>query len=324
MPSKVQFRWGTPAGRTIARILAVLGIAFACIQFIRPALPSLPVTADLQAPPEVKRILTTSCYNCHSNQTALSWFDQPVPAYWLVVRDVREGRKHLNFSEIGKLPAAQQQAVLFEAVSQIELGAMPLPSYKGVHPESAVTPEQLAVLKNYLTPPAQPASTAADIGVADAQYEKWIQSNGVTPVVADEPNGIAFLPEYKNWKAISSTERFDNHTMREILGNDVAIKAIADNRINPWPDGTAFAKVAWFQQPDEKGLVRAGPFFQVEFMIRDSQKYAETKGWGWARWRGADLKPYGKDASFTKECVGCHNPLADTNYVFTEPIRGQQ
>jgi Haem-binding domain/Cytochrome P460 len=323
MPSGVQSRWGT-----IVWIVATLGIAFAGIQFIRPALPSPPVTADLQAPPEVKRILTTSCYNCHSNQTVLSWFDQPVPAYWLVVWDVREGRKHLNFSEVGKLPAAQQQAILFEAVSQIELGAMPLPAYTRVHPESVITREQLAVLKNYLTPPAQPAATAAEIGVADAQYDQWIQSGSVTSsatqAVAPAPNGVAFLPEYKDWKAISSTERFDNRTMRVILGNDVAVQAIANNHINPWPDGTAFAKVAWFQQPDEKGLVRTGPFFQVEFMIRDSQKYAGTKGWGWARWRGADLKPYGKDATFTSECVGCHNPLASTNYVFTSPIRGQQ
>jgi hypothetical protein len=306
--------------------MAVLGIAG--IQFIRPALPNPPVTADLQAPPEVKQILTTSCYNCHSNQTVLSWFDQPVPAYWLVVRDVQDGRKHVNFSEIGKLPAAQQQAILFEAVSQIELGAMPLPAYKRVHPESVITREQLAVLKNYLTPPAQPAATAAEIGVADAQYDQWIQSGSVsgnaTQAVAPAPNGVAFLPEYKDWKAISSTERFDNRTMRVILGNDIAVQAIANNHINPWPDGTAFAKVAWFELPDEKGMVRAGPFFQVEFMIRDSQKYARTKGWGWARWRGADLKPYGKDATFTRECVGCHRPLASTNYVFTSPIRGQQ
>ncbi len=331
MPGGLQSRWRTGT-RIAVVILAVLGIAFAGIQFIRPALPNPPVTADLQAPPEVKQILTRSCYNCHSNQTVLSWFDQPVPAYWLVVRDVREGRKHLNFSEIGKLPAAQQRAVLFEAASQIELGAMPLPAYKQVHPESVITPEQLAVLKIYLTPPEQPAATANEIDVADAQYDQWIQlgsvtgteTGTVTPVVAPAPNGIAFLPEYKDWRAISSTDRFDNRTMRVILGNDVAVKAIANNHINPWPDGTAFAKVAWFQQPDEKGLVRTGPFFQVEFMIRDSQKYAETKGWGWARWRGADLKPYGKDAAFTNECVGCHSPLANTNYIFTSPIRGQQ
>ena len=138
------------------------------------------------------------------------------------------------------------------------------------------------------------------------------------PFVTEIPQG------YRDWKWISSAHEEGNlHSLGAILGNDVAVKAIAENHINPWPDGTAFAKVAWLQQPDEKGFVRTGPFFQVEFMIRGSQKYAGTLGWGWARWRGADLKPYGKDAEFTRECVSCHKPLRDSNYVFTEPIQGQ-
>ena len=306
-------------------VAVILGVAFVGIQFIRPEIANPPVTADLQAPPEVKQLFRTHCYNCHSNETKLVWFDEPVPAYWIVARDVKEARKHVNFSEIAKLPPAQQQGILFEAVMQIELGAMPLPAYKRVHPESVVTPEQVVVLKKYLSPatPNQ-AATPAEISAADVQYDQWIQAGGATQNVAPAPNGIAFLPDYKNWRAISSTERFDNHTLREILGNDVAVKAIAENHIDPWPDGTAFAKVAWYQQPDEKGFVRTGAFFQVEFMVRDSKKYAGTLGWGWARWRSADLKPYGKDANFTSECVGCHNPLRDTDYVFTEPIRGQQ
>lgn len=311
--------------RAFVWIAAFFGIIFVALQFIRPRLTNPPVAADLSAPPDVKQILRTSCYNCHSNETHLPWFDRIVPAYWIAVRDVRTGREHLNFSEIGKLSAAQQKAALYESVSQIELGAMPLPAYKRVHPESVITSQQLAVLKQYLTPanPYQPAPSA-EINAADAQYNQWLRSASSVPEVAPAPNGVAFRPDYKNWKAISSTERFDNHTMRQILGNDVAVRAIAENHINPWPDGAAFAKVAWFQQADEKGLVTPGAFFQVEFMLRDSKKYATTLGWGWARWRGADLKPYGKDADFTKECVGCHKPLRDTNYVFTIPIRGQQ
>jgi len=303
----------------------VLGVVFVGLQFIRPALDNPPVTADLQVPPDVKQILRTSCYNCHSNETKLPWFDRIVPAYWIAAKDVREGRQHLNFCIIGSLPAGQQKAALYESVSQIELGAMPIPAYKRVHPESVITQEQLAVLKKYLTPagPSQPA-TPTDIDAAAAEYEKWIQTSAAKPVVAQEPNGFTFLSDYKNWKAISSSERFDNGTVRQILGNDVAIKAIAENHIDPWPDGTVFAKVTWWQQADEKGEVRPGKFFQVEFMLRDSQKYATTLGWGWGRWRGTDLKPYGKDAEFAKECVGCHSPLRNTNYVFTMPIRGQQ
>jgi hypothetical protein len=307
--------------RTVGWIGAVLCLGFVGIQFIRPALTNPPVTAELQAPPEVKEILRNSCYSCHSNETRLPWFDKVVPAFWIVTSDVREARRHLNFSEIGKLPAAQQKGFLFEAVNQIQMGAMPLPSYLRVHPHAAVTPEQLAVLRNYLAPPDTAMAPAADTSAADEQYGKWVAASEVAPHVEPEPNGVAFMPDYKNWKAISSTERYDNHTMRVILGNDVAVKAIADGHINPWPDGTAFAKVAWLQQPDGKGVVHTGAFVQVEFMIRDGKKYADTAGWGWGRWRGTDLKPYGKDAAFTNECVSCHAPVSKNDYVYTMPIK---
>jgi mono/diheme cytochrome c family protein len=301
-----------------------LGIGVA-IQFVRPSLPNPPVTADLDAPPEVKAIFRTSCYNCHSNETKLSWFDRPAPAYWLVASDVKKARARMNFSDFGAMPAAQQKGLLFESLSQIEVGAMPLPQYVSLHPEAKVTPEQTAVLKNYLksiTPPR--VATESEIATADAQYSEWIAAHSATLQAADEPNGFAFLPDYKNWKAISSTDRSDNATLRQILGNDIAIRAIAEHRIDPWPDGAAFAKVAWLQQRDENGSIRNGAFYQVEFMLRDSKKYASTLGWGWGRWRGADLKPYGKDANLADECVGCHSPLKGTNYVFTEPLRGQR
>jgi hypothetical protein len=283
------------------------------------------VTAELAAPPDVKHILRTSCYDCHSNETKLAWFDKIVPAYWQVARDVRDGRSHVNFSDIGKLPPAQRQGLLYEAVNQIQLGAMPLPAYTRVHRAAIVEPTQLSTLKNYLNPPiAASAASTSELAADDAQYEKWIHEGSSTRAVAPAPNGIAFLPDYKNWKAISTTDRFDNQTMRVILGNGVAIDAIAENHINPWPDGTTFAKVAWFARNDGQGEVQPGAFWQVEFMIRDRKKYAATKGWGWARWRGASLTPYGKDVGFSAECIGCHTPVRNSDYVFTMPLRGQQ
>ncbi len=112
--------------------------------------------------------------------------------------------------------------------------------------------------------------------------------------------------------------------MRVILGNDVAVKAIEDHQINPWPDGTIFAKVTWYQQPDETGFVRTGAFKQVELMIRDGHKYRSTKGWGWGRWLGTDFKPYGKTPAFAEECVSCHEPLRTNDYVYTIPIPRQR
>src|SRR5260370_28358063 len=103
---------------------------------------------------------------------------------------------------------------------------MPLPPYKRFHPESVVTPEQLMVLKSYLNPESRKeAATAGEINAGSAQYDKWIRFVYVAPNAAAAQNQIVFLPEYKNWKAISSTEVLHNHTFRQLRGNDVAVQA---------------------------------------------------------------------------------------------------
>jgi Haem-binding domain/Cytochrome P460 len=295
-------------------VVAAAALLFLAAQLYRPKIDHPPVTAELEAPPEVKAILRNSCYNCHSNETRLSWFDQPAPAYWMVARDVRMARAKLNFSEIGKLPPAKQRGMLFEAVNMIQLGAMPLPSYRRVHPQATVTAAQLETLKAYLNPfaPVVPSAAAAQAPAA--------QATDVAAHAPPELNGLAFFPDYKSWRAISSTDRGDNGTIREILGNDIAVRAIASEQIQPWPDGAAFAKVAWQAAPDAQGVLHAGKFLQVEFMVKGKTKYASTAGWGFGRWLGPELKPYGKDTHFANECVGCHMPVRDNDFVYTMPI----
>ncbi len=159
---------------------------------------------------------------------------------------VTTARRHVNFSELGGQPVGQQNAILFEAVNQVQLGAMPPASYRLAHPEAKLSPSQREVLKMYLTSlESRQASDPKAIVAADEQYAKGITTGAVVPKVRPALNGIEFPVGYKNWKAISSTDREDNHTMRQVLGNDVAIKAIEAGQINPWPDGTTLAKVAW-------------------------------------------------------------------------------
>jgi Haem-binding domain/Cytochrome P460 len=307
--------------KLIIRMVVASAAILVAIQAIRPAITHPPVTAEIEVPPAVKQILRNSCFDCHSNESKLAWFDQVVPAYWLVARDIKAARSHLNFSEIGKLAPAAQRATLYEAVNQIRLGAMPLPSYRRAHPQSAVTPEQLTVLEQYLAPFASSLTpTPKQLAETDEQFRQWTTSSRPPSSVRPAPNGLPFFPDYKNWRPISATDRGDNHTMRQILGNDIAVKAIAQKNIQPWPDGAVFAKVAWEAQPDEQGILHTGKFLQVEFMVKDKGKYAETAGWGWGRWRGMDLKPYGENANFTGECVGCHTPVRDNDFVYTLPL----
>ena len=82
----------------------------------------------------------------------LSWFDQIVPGYWLVRRDILTARKHLDFSTIGAKPAAAQKGALYEAVTMVQLGAMPLPQFLALHPDARMNPDDLDAIKAYLAP----------------------------------------------------------------------------------------------------------------------------------------------------------------------------
>jgi len=299
--------------------LCIAGIAaFAVLQLIRPSIPASPATAEVQVPPEVLHVLQKDCYSCHSDQRRLAWFDEVVPAYWLVRHDILTAREHLDFSTLGAKPPAVQKATLFEAVNMIQLGAMPLASFKKLHPEANVTPEELNILKAYLAPwnsPPAPAPAAANPASATAA-PALIALSTVQP----EFSGFAFSPDFETWKILSTTDRGDNYTFRFILGNDVAIKAVQSGNITPWPDGARIAKIAWQQQTGPDGLVHTGKFIQVELMLKDARNDKDREGWGWGRWRGSDLKPYGKDAHFVTECTTCHLPVHGNDYVYTLPI----
>lgn len=135
------------------------------------------------------------------------------------------------------------------------------------------------------------------------------------------PNGISLPSGFEDWRLVSVSLRGDNNTIRAVLGNTTAIKAARSGKTLPWPDGTILAKLVWKQKTLEAWPSAAvpGDIVHAEFMIKDPVKYAATGGWGFARWLGTELKPYGKEAGFVQECFSCHTPVKDNDYVFTRP-----
>jgi hypothetical protein len=105
-------------------LLVLLGV-FVILQFFRPSLDNPPVTGEIKAPPEVKAVLERACYDCHSNLTQLRWFDEVVPPYWSVVKDVKDGRAAMNFSNWDSLSKFGQMFNLFGAVFMIEQSRCP-------------------------------------------------------------------------------------------------------------------------------------------------------------------------------------------------------
>lgn len=136
------------------------------------------------------------------------------------------------------------------------------------------------------------------------------------------PNGIEFPKDYRKWEVLGVSHRSDKESLRLILANPVAMKAAINGKTHPWPDGSILAKVAWKDHKDEAFSAATVPdeLGHVEFMLRDSAKFAQTQGWGYARWLGMDQKVFGTDESFAQECAACHQRAEKTGYVFTRKV----
>jgi hypothetical protein len=138
---------------------------------------------------------------------------------------------------------------------------------------------------------------------------------------ADPVFGITIPPGYRDWKLISVAHEEGNlNDLRALLGNDVAIKAYREGKL-PFPDGTIIARLAWSYVPSEENnkvfgrsqSFVAGSATNVQFMVKNSKKYAATGGWGFAQFK--DGKP--ADAALLKTCFPCHEPVKARDFVFT-------
>lgn len=125
------------------KILKVVGwvllIALIAIQFIPSNLNQEEVdyTTDFatvyNVPENVNRVLETSCYDCHSNNTKYPWYNRIQPVAMYLADHVEDGKKHFNFSEFSSYSLKRQKKKLDEVAHEVEDGEMPLDSYTLVH-----------------------------------------------------------------------------------------------------------------------------------------------------------------------------------------------
>jgi len=131
-------------------------------------------------------------------------------------------------------------------------------------------------------------------------------------------------PGYRDWKLVSvAHEEGSLNDIRAILGNDAAIKAYRDGKL-PFPEGAIIGRIAWSYIPSEENNKIFGraqsfvagppPAWYLQFMVKDSKKYAATGGWGYAQF-DKDGKP-GPEKDL-KACYPCHQAIKARDYVFT-------
>jgi len=145
-------------------------------------------------------------------------------------------------------------------------------------------------------------------------------------------NGLAFseFRGYESWPVIAISH--NGEMLAVTVGNPAMIdayKAGFPGNGKPIPDGAKMAKVHWnAKQAEEPGTPWVpGTLHDIDFMVKDSKRFTDSAGWGWAEFEydaasGAfrpgtttDKPPQAHDA---KCGLACHTAVKDKDYVFTE------
>ena len=130
-------------------------------------------------------------------------------------------------------------------------------------------------------------------------------------------------PGYRDWKVVSvAHEAGELNDIRAVLGNDIAIKAYREGK--PFPEGAIVGRIAWSyvaSEENNKSFGREQSFVAgsptdsyLQFMVKDSKKYAATGGWGYSSF-DKDGKPTNEAAM--KTCFPCHQKVTDRDFIFT-------
>jgi Cytochrome P460 len=147
------------------------------------------------------------------------------------------------------------------------------------------------------------------------------------------PNGLAFAEfrGYEDWSVISVSP--NGAKIAVILGNPAMIDAYkqgAPSDGKTFPDGARMAKIHWNPKRQETYPGQPtvpGTQLDVDFMVKDSKRFADSSGWGWAAFEydaasdtfrpftTASTPPQENDA---KCGLACHTAVKNRDYVFTE------
>jgi len=146
------------------------------------------------------------------------------------------------------------------------------------------------------------------------------------------PGGLAFseFKGYESWQLVSISQ--DGPVIAAILANPVMIDAYQKGfpgNGKAWPDGSKMAKIHW--NPGKMAVFPAATvpvsLHDVDFMVKDSKRFADSGGWGWAAFEydsashkfspatTAATPPQGNDA---KCGFACHTIVKNRDYVFTD------
>ncbi|MDX6747549.1 heme-binding domain-containing protein [Polaribacter sp. PL03] len=138
--------------KILKKILVFLLVVLVVAQFFGPEkndgdLATVAIFISETNPPEdVKRILETTCYDCHSSKTNYPWYNNITPVNFWLDEHIADGKKHLNFSKWSEYSLKRKEHKMDELYEEVEKGEMPLDSYTWTHTDANLTEDQIAAV----------------------------------------------------------------------------------------------------------------------------------------------------------------------------------
>jgi Haem-binding domain len=139
----------------IRKILIVLLVIFAAMQFIRPARNNgvAETTTDIRhfvkVPDTVMKILKISCYDCHSNHTDYPWYMNINPVGLWMKNHIDDGKDAINFSDVSVLSKKKFDHRMKDIAEQVDNKEMPLTSYTFIHRDAKLDSVQVQMIKDW-------------------------------------------------------------------------------------------------------------------------------------------------------------------------------
>ncbi|WP_397362409.1 heme-binding domain-containing protein [Olleya sp. R77988] len=106
--------------------------------------------AETKPSDEVKTILKSSCFDCHSSNTRYPWYNKITPVNFWLAAHVKDGKKHLDFSKWANYSVKRKDHKFEEIAEEVEEKKMPLPSYTWTHGEANLTETQIQALVKWV------------------------------------------------------------------------------------------------------------------------------------------------------------------------------
>ncbi|WP_299669770.1 heme-binding domain-containing protein [uncultured Polaribacter sp.] len=141
--------------KILKKILVFLLVVFVIAQFFGPEkndgdLATVSAFMEETKPPEdVKKILETTCFDCHSNKTTYPWYNAITPVNYWLEEHIKDGKKHLNFSNWSAYSLKKKEHKMDELYEEVEKGEMPLNSYTWTHADANLTQEQITAIVSW-------------------------------------------------------------------------------------------------------------------------------------------------------------------------------